>query len=497
MKQLSGVVEAREVVQADLARAAGPRRARARPRPRRATARAAAGRSPPSRSSGSSRALRQRRGRRGEGAVEGRAAPPPSRAGRPTTRWRAARRPRRRSPRSSAEPHQRVDRPGMEPMRPEVDRMRPDRHRDGAPADALAAPRSPRPSGPAARQTPRGGDAGGAGPSPTIGHVAARARRRGRRSCGSLAERRHRICAPRLALRGAEFGALPRASAGPRGDCPMSVPRRRTAEPCSIQAAFAAWRAGALARPSGASSGARSALTIGAARAGLVRADAPVRVLPRRAIRSAPTIRSSTASPSSSPAPASSSRSPTSCRRSRPWSPAISSTTPPRSSSARTSRAIRPGAAAALGRALLYGLRFAGPVAARQPRRADPVLRAGRQHRRLLRRQRLSARARVFRAGGRPLPAACAEAARMRIEHRPTVLARRRHDGGPRCWCRSLNLLTPLFGIALMVHVHKQLSARAADRSPRPGDRRRAGTRRPRPVDRGCEVVRRAGPTPA
>jgi CysZ protein len=58
------------------------------------------------------------------------------------------------------------------------------------------------------------------------------------------------------------------------------------------------------------------------------------------------------------------------------------------------------------------------------------------------------------------------EAAEMRREHRPTVLLAGAMIAGL-LLVPVLNLLTPLFGIALMVHVHKELSARAlADRRP-------------------------------
>ena len=55
-----------------------------------------------------------------------------------------------------------------------------------------------------------------------------------------------------------------------------------------------------------------------------------------------------------------------------------------------------------------------------------------------------------------PLP----EAARMRVENRLTVLAAGALMAAL-LLVPVLNLLTPLFGIALMVHVHKRLCARA------------------------------------
>jgi CysZ protein len=67
----------------------------------------------------------------------------------------------------------------------------------------------------------------------------------------------------------------------------------------------------------------------------------------------------------------------------------------------------------------------------------------------------------------RPFP----EAQRMRSHNRPTVLAAGAMMAGLML-VPVLNLLTPLFGIALMVHVHKHLARRAlpdggAGRAPR------------------------------
>jgi CysZ protein len=55
------------------------------------------------------------------------------------------------------------------------------------------------------------------------------------------------------------------------------------------------------------------------------------------------------------------------------------------------------------------------------------------------------------------------EAARMRAGHRPTVLLAGAMMAGL-VVVPVLNLLTPLFGIALMVHVHKRLSGALSDR---------------------------------
>jgi CysZ protein len=111
-----------------------------------------------------------------------------------------------------------------------------------------------------------------------------------------------------------------------------------------------------------------------------------------------------------------------------------------------------PGRALPLGQALLYGLRFAGlsllvnlialmlffvPV-------VNVAAFFGREYFEL--------------AALRFRPAA--EAARMRTEFRPTVLLAGAMMAGL-VLVPVLNLLTPLFGIALMVHVHKRLSARA------------------------------------
>jgi CysZ protein len=59
------------------------------------------------------------------------------------------------------------------------------------------------------------------------------------------------------------------------------------------------------------------------------------------------------------------------------------------------------------------------------------------------------------------------EAAAMRVAHRPTVLMAGAMMAGL-VVVPVLNLLTPLFGIALMVHVHKRLSGALPDRG-RPG----------------------------
>jgi CysZ protein len=112
-----------------------------------------------------------------------------------------------------------------------------------------------------------------------------------------------------------------------------------------------------------------------------------------------------------------------------------------------------------LGRALLYGLRFAGlsllvnlaalalvfvPIVNVAVFFAANAYLLGREYFEL--------------AAGRFRP--MEEASRMRVEHRGTVIL-----AGAMLAALVLvpvaNLLTPLFGVALMVHVHKQLSGRA------------------------------------
>jgi CysZ protein len=121
------------------------------------------------------------------------------------------------------------------------------------------------------------------------------------------------------------------------------------------------------------------------------------------------------------------------------------------------------GRALPLGRALLYGLRFAAlsllvnlaaltlffiPVVNVFAFFAANAYLLGREYFEL--------------AAGRFRP--LAEAAQMRREHRATVLLAGAMIAGL-LLVPVLNLLTPLFGIALMVHLHKGLSARAiADR---------------------------------
>lgn len=67
------------------------------------------------------------------------------------------------------------------------------------------------------------------------------------------------------------------------------------------------------------------------------------------------------------------------------------------------------------------------------------------------------------------------EAAEMRREHRATVMLAGAMVAGL-VLVPFLNLLTPLFGVALMVHVHKRLSARTlTDRRPGPPPRLELG----------------------
>jgi CysZ protein len=118
-----------------------------------------------------------------------------------------------------------------------------------------------------------------------------------------------------------------------------------------------------------------------------------------------------------------------------------------------------PGRALPLGKALLYGLRFAGlsllvnlialllffvPV-------VNLVAFFG-ANAYLLGREYFELAALRFHPPG--------EASRLRTENRPTVLLAGAMMAGL-LLVPVLNLLTPLFGVALMVHVHKALSARA------------------------------------
>src|SRR5215207_9909007 len=112
-----------------------------------------------------------------------------------------------------------------------------------------------------------------------------------------------------------------------------------------------------------------------------------------------------------------------------------------------------------LGRALLYGLRFAGlslvvnlaalllvfvPVVNLVAFFTANAYLLGREY------------FEMAAARFRPTP----EAAQMRVENRLTVLAAGALMAAL-LLVPVLNLLTPLFGIALMVHVHKRLSARS------------------------------------
>ena len=124
-----------------------------------------------------------------------------------------------------------------------------------------------------------------------------------------------------------------------------------------------------------------------------------------------------------------------------------------------------PGQALPLGRAVLYALRFAGLSLLVNLAALVLVFVPGVNlvaffgaNAYLLGREYFEMAAARFR----PLP----EAAAMRAENRLTVLAAGALMAGL-LLVPVLNLLTPLFGIALMVHVHKRLSARALP-SPEP-----------------------------
>jgi CysZ protein len=124
-----------------------------------------------------------------------------------------------------------------------------------------------------------------------------------------------------------------------------------------------------------------------------------------------------------------------------------------------------PGRALPLGRSLLYGLRFAGLSLvvnlAALVLIFVPVVNIGAfflANAYLLGREYFELAAGRFR----PLP----EAARMRAENRGTVLLAGAMLAGL-VLIPVVNLLTPLFGVALMVHVHKALARRAGpDRRP-------------------------------
>ena len=113
------------------------------------------------------------------------------------------------------------------------------------------------------------------------------------------------------------------------------------------------------------------------------------------------------------------------------------------------------GRALPLWKSVPLSLRFMAVVLPRQPRRAGAAAGAGRQRRRLPPRQRLSPRARIFRSRGAALhPKRDVDA--LRARHRPRIylagLAIAGFVAVP-----VLNLLTPLFATALMVHVHKRI----------------------------------------
>jgi CysZ protein len=119
-----------------------------------------------------------------------------------------------------------------------------------------------------------------------------------------------------------------------------------------------------------------------------------------------------------------------------------------------------PGRALPLGKALLYGLRFAGLSLLVNLAALMLVFIPGvnlvaffAANAYLLGREYFELAAGRFR----PLP----EAARMRAAHRATVLGAGALMAGL-VLVPIVNLTVPLFGIALMVHVHKRLAARDA-----------------------------------
>ncbi len=120
----------------------------------------------------------------------------------------------------------------------------------------------------------------------------------------------------------------------------------------------------------------------------------------------------------------------------------------------------RPGTPQSTGRSVLYGLRFAGLALAVNLAALAlffiPVVNVGAffaANAYLLGREYFEMAAARFM----PLP----EAARLRRAHRPAVLAAGAVLAGVML-VPILNLATPVFGIALMVHVHKRLAGRPA-----------------------------------
>ena len=121
-----------------------------------------------------------------------------------------------------------------------------------------------------------------------------------------------------------------------------------------------------------------------------------------------------------------------------------------------------PGRALPVGRAILYGLRFAGlslwsiswPCCCSYP---------GREYRGLLRRQRLPAGPRNIPSSQPAASGRWTISARMRVENRGTVFAAGAIVAAL-VMVPFLNLLTPIFGAALMVHVHKRLGHRGRAR---------------------------------
>jgi CysZ protein len=139
-----------------------------------------------------------------------------------------------------------------------------------------------------------------------------------------------------------------------------------------------------------------------------------------------------------------------------------------------------PGTPLSLGRALLYGARFAGLsllvnlaalILIFIPVVNIAAFFAANAY--LLSREYFELAAGRFRS----MP----EAARMRREHRGTVLMAGALLAGL-VLVPVLNLLTPLFGVALMVHLHKRLSRRALSRGERDlGGVRERSPRAPEP----------------
>ena len=132
----------------------------------------------------------------------------------------------------------------------------------------------------------------------------------------------------------------------------------------------------------------------------------------------------------------------------------------------------RPGVPMPVGRALIYGARFAGVAAlvnlAALTLFFIPVVNVGAF---FVANAYLFGREYFEMAAARFMPVA--EAVRFRRENRPAVLAAGAVLAGLML-IPILNLITPVFGIALMVHLHKRIAGRLPTGAVRPGISRSA-----------------------